>query len=460
MPKSNGKAARTASDTATSSFSKKTILESKKAKAKAHAQSTSAPTSTRLYSSFLPIPLVLPSPVPIASTSSSSSSSSWSSSTKEDKHYIYVRPHANSTNASRSAKAKRQFGVQPSMTTDDGQSEQQRQLPENRTLFVVNLPVDSSERDLRSVFSKWGVVESIKFGGKEVDVLEQAVKGLPVEEEEDEDEDDENEEDEDEDEDENQEEGEEDGADAADENDPYASATFQGDIPVKLSKAQKRNIRRKGKNNLPPSVPDVIPLPPLDPRSVPIGVSGVKSAHVVFLDPVSVTRLMSSSSSPITPVSLLKNYPSEPTGLNYYTSLYKSLRPDLLSVKSFADSSMARFDHLHSLLLTSRAKAQGAGALVDEDGFTVVVRSGNYGRAGARGDALGMGSKGVGVASRGFDKKLQDKKKGKGAMELEGFYKFQRTDRKRQELADLRAKFESDKAKVEELKKSRRYKPY
>ncbi|WVQ95110.1 hypothetical protein IAU59_002204 [Kwoniella sp. CBS 9459] len=432
MPKTNGKPAPSLA-----SSSKKAVRA--KAQTKADDASTSGP---KLYSSFLPIPLILPSPTPIASSSSSSSAKT----SKEVKHYIYVRAHTGQANNSNTPK-------RPDDIAND--QSQLQSLPDKRTLFVVNLPVDSSERDLRSVFSKWGVVESIRFGGKEVDALEQAVKGLPVEEEEEEDDDDEESDEEDE-EDEEQAGGDDENDD---DDDPYAGATFQGDIPVKLSKAQKRNIRRKGKNALPPSVPDVIPLPPLDPRTVPLGVSGMKSAHVVFLDPVSITRLMASSSV-VAPVSLLKNYPSEPTGLSYYTSLYRSLRPDFLSVKTFADSSMARFDHLHSLLLTSRAKAQGAGALVDEDGFTVVVRSGNYGRAGARGDALGMGSKGVGVASRGFDKKLKDKKKGKGAMELEGFYKFQRTDRKRQELADLRSRFESDKAKVEELKKSRRYKPY
>lgn len=93
---------------------------------------------------------------------------------------------------------------------------------------------------------------------------------------------------------------------------------------------------------------------------------------------------------------------------------------------------MARFDHLHSLLLSSRAKEQGAGALVDEDGFTVVVRSGKYGRAGARGDGFGKG--GVGVATRGFEKKKQGKG-GKGSQALPNFYKFQTLDRKRQGMS-------------------------
>jgi hypothetical protein len=92
---------------------------------------------------------------------------------------------------------------------------------------------------------------------------------------------------------------------------------------------------------------------------------------------------------------------------------------------------MERYDHLHSLLLSSRARQAGAGALVDEDGFTVVIRGGRYGRTGGRGD--GEGKMGVGVARRGFEKEVAaGKKKGKGAGELVDFYKFQHVDRKRQ----------------------------
>ena len=118
---------------------------------------------------------------------------------------------------------------------------------------------------------------------------------------------------------------------------------------------------------------------------------------------------------------------------------------------------------------------------MDEDGFTVVVRGGRYGRTGGRGD-LGSGSVGVGVAARGTAPKVL---KG-GAAEMNDFYKFQKVDRKRKgeffpletvsllaistcgnwsltltlELADLRKKFDQDKAKVEELKRSKRFKPY
>ncbi|WWC63476.1 uncharacterized protein I303_106079 [Kwoniella dejecticola CBS 10117] len=384
-------------------------------------QSTASSSSRgqpRLYSSFLPIPLILPTSLPIASSSSSKAITSV-------RHYIYARPHT----------------AKPSLSGSSND------LPEGRTLFVTNLPIDAGVQDLRSIFGKWGVVEDVRIGASDVNVLEQAVKGLPVEESDNEDDksaagDDE----EGSEQDENEEEGQED--------EGKAEPRFQGDIPVRLTKNQRRNARKRAKNALPPSVPEIIPLPSLNPRSTEMGHSGSRSCHVIFLDGISITRLMSSSAETIT----LKNYPSEPVGLDYYTRLHQSLRPDWESVKDYADSSMARFDHLHGLLLSSRAKQQGSGALVDEDGFTVVVRSGRYGRAGARGDGFGKG--GVGVASTGFAKKMQDKKKGKGAGELKDFYKFQRNERKRQELADLRSKFESDKQKVEELKKSRRFKPY
>ncbi|WVQ79730.1 hypothetical protein IAT38_001830 [Cryptococcus sp. DSM 104549] len=391
-----------------------------KTKKSSKASSSSKSSVPKLYSNFLPLPLLLPSPTPVPSSSSKPLT--------QVEHFIYCRSHQ--------GKFK---GKSAGAGATDGEGE----LPEGRTVFVVNLPVDITERDLRTVFGKWGVVEDVRIAGKDGgDVLEGAVKGLPVEEDE-ESSDDDDEEDEEE-------------AEVEDEEEEVAraEATFKGD--GLLSKKQRKALRRKNAA-LPASVPTITPLPALSPRSTPFTQSGLSSAHLIFLDPISLSRLFSSSSASTAPIPLPK-YASEPTGLAYYTLRHSALRPPLSAVKAFSDSSMARFDHLHSLLLASRAREQGAGALVDEDGFTVVVRSGRYGRAGGRGD--GTGNQGVGVATRGFEKKKEGKKKSLGASELPNFYKFQTMDRKRQELAELRSKFEQDKAKVEELKKSRRYKPY
>ncbi|RSH82276.1 Ribosomal RNA-processing protein 7 [Saitozyma podzolica] len=346
-------------------------------------KSASAPTKAgQLYSNFLPIPLLLSSPTPIPSSSS--------------KPLTTIGHHV------------------PREDTVRGES-----------------PGGPGSAGGEGTICEMGVVESVEIGSGSGsgggDVLEQAVKGLPL------DEDSEDDEDEDE---------EEEGKDGEQDGEPRAEPRFMGTGEAILPRAKRS---RKKKDSLPASVPDVIPLPPTDPRSTPLGPSGLRTAHITYLDAVSVSRALSYTGGPI---SLSTTSAIEPIGLEYYLSLHSALRPSLAAVKEFADSSMARFDHLHSLLLSSRAKQAGAGALVDEDGFTVVRD--------------GKGAMGVGVAKRGFEKELANKKKSKaaGSGELVDFYKFQKVDRKRQELADLRAKFEEDKKKVDEMRRTKRFKPY
>jgi len=320
----------------------------------------------KLYSSFLPLQLAIPSALPITSSSSAASSSSHTS------HTIFIRPHKANT---------------------DGEAD-------GRKLFVANLPVDITERDLRVIFGRWGVIEEIEFtGGGDTDALEKAVIADMA--------------------DEPMSSDDEAAGETAEQEDEGARAepTFTGDGQPKLSR--KNRPRRKAA--LPVSVPEVTPFPPTNPRSTPYAPAGSRCAHVTYLDALPVTRAMAHTGT----ISLDKYNAAESSGLQYYLDLYSSLRPNLASVKAFADSSMARFDHLQSMLLSSRAKKQGAGALVDEDGFTVVVRGGRYGRTGGRGKGVAA----VGVASRGF--KGDEKPKGKGAGELRDFYRFQQVDRKK-----------------------------
>jgi ribosomal RNA-processing protein 7 len=118
-------------------------------------------------------------------------------------------------------------------------------------------------------------------------------------------------------------------------------------------------------------------------------------------------------------------------------------------------------------------------AIVDEDGFTLVVRGGAYGQS--------VGG-GVAVASKPFKKGGEEGgrgrrgKKKKEPKEKEKFYAFQVhekkrdgelliifsfllcavTDliRKRVELIKLKRDWESDKAKVNKLRQERKFKPY
>ncbi len=340
-------------------------------------------TEPKLYSSFLPIPLRLPTPVPIPSSSSKP--------LDHVTHHLYIRPDR--------PKDRKESSIdQDPDSTSDG-----------RTMFAVNLPVDMTERDLRVLSGRWGVIETIGIGGGHsgANVLEDAVRGLPA------DSDDEDE------------------AEEPKSGDDQVEPESSGVEPRFLGTGEPRLPRSKRprrKTQLPPSVPEIIPLPPLDPRQTTYGPSGARSAYITFIDPISVSRAMSYSGEAIT-IPRYGEHPSNPTGLAYYTRLNSSLRPSLASVKEHADSAMARHDYLHSLLLSSRARKQGAGALVDEDGFTVVVRGGKYGRTG------GSGALGVGVATKkDVDKAgaAGKKKTGVGAAELTDFYRFQKVDRKRE----------------------------
>jgi ribosomal RNA-processing protein 7 len=358
------------------------LVTSKTAKASGKASSSalkaaSAPeTSTKskskssveLYSSFNPIPISIPSPIPIPSSSKRPLTSTT--------HYIHVRPH------------------KPSSTSASPEEE--------RTVFATNLPVDITERDLRLIFGKWGVVESVSLGREQAgDVLEKAVKGSLEEE--------------DSDLSDNEEEEEEEEEEGGEKKEPQ----FIHNGQTGLTKSQKRRAKRN--KGLPPSIPTVTPLPALTPRTY--GPSGSHIAYITFLDTQSLSSVMSYSGQAI---SLPKYGNDLPTGIEYYKSLQSTSRPSHEAIKVFADTSMERYDRLHSLLLSSRARQKGAGALVDEDGFTVVVRGGRYGRTGGRGDE-GKKSLGVGVAKRGLGPK---EAKG-GAAALTDFYKFQKVDRKR-----------------------------
>ena len=118
---------------------------------------------------------------------------------------------------------------------------------------------------------------------------------------------------------------------------------------------------------------------------------------------------------------------------------------------------------------------------VDEDGFTLVTRGGAYGKT--LGGGVGVASKrfmqdqAVDGAGAGATGKRHRKKKEK--KEKEAFYAFQVHEKKRNgeyravvvrlerlslsfvaEIIDLKKKFEEDKAKIEKLKQSRKFKPY
>jgi len=309
-------------------------------------------------------------------------------------HYLYARPHASSKSDSRNV------------------------LPEGRTLFLVNLPPDTTDRELVLFFKHSGTVEKVIF---DFDVKE------PQHEDTDSDEEDES-------------------MDEAD------NGTEE--------KPKKRRKTQKDKS----MAPALIHLPATPCRRLRKTGS---SAYVIFLDSSSLERALASTSKPRTwPTSS-----EEPSGLAHYRALYDSLRPPLDAVRAFADSSIEVYEY-EQAKKKQISKYRKGEAIVDADGFTLVTRGGAYGKT------LGGG---VAVASKRFQRSGQaarNRTNKKEKKEKEGFYAFQKAEKQRSGLyfsvkiqftllmtfslglIELKRKWEEDKAKVEKLKASRRFKPY
>ena len=118
-----------------------------------------------------------------------------------------------------------------------------------------------------------------------------------------------------------------------------------------------------------------------------------------------------------------------------------------------------------------KSKYRKGEAIVDEDGFTLVTRGGAYGKT--------LGGE-VAVASKKFQDGGGKRHRTKKNKEKEGFYAFQKAEKQRKgafvhnffvllplkrlmdlsELMDLKKKWEEDKARIEQLKASRTFKPY
>lgn len=263
-------------------------------------------------------------------------------------HFIYARAH-----------------TPPKSKT----SKSKNVLPEGRTLFLVNVPPDATERELTQLFKDCGTVERVLFDFNSADAPEEY---------------------------------------ASDSDDEMIEAAEESDTEARPRKKRKLQTSE-------PKPPKVIPLP--SPSLRTLRKTG-SCAHLIFLDSSSLAKALSPPTSP-------KPWPSseEPRGLSHYMAKYDNERPPLDTIKAHADSFMECFEFDLSKS-KQEAKYRKGEAIVDEDGFTLVTRGGAYGQT------LGGG---VGVASKKFmltgqigGRKKKDKKKEKDA-----FYAFQKAEKQR-----------------------------
>lgn len=269
-------------------------------------------------------------------------------------HIIYARPH----NGSSKTRTKKGF-------------------PNGRTLFLVNVPPDATEREIILLFKHAGTVEKVVFDD-----------------------------------------------DIEDQIDSDSDSEMEDVVEEEgIADDQPRKRRKVSKDDQGP--PAVTPLP--QPSLRILRKTG-GCAHVIFLDSSSLDRALSTSTPPKP-----RPWPrssDEPSGLAHYTALYDSLRPPLDVIREHADTYMELFEYEQAKKKQKASHRKGE-AVVDEDGFTLVTRGGAYGKT------LGGG---VGVASKKFDRSGSQSartRKKKEKKEKEGFYAFQKAEKQRKGMCAL-----------------------
>jgi ribosomal RNA-processing protein 7 len=268
--------------------------------------------------------------------------------------------------------------------------------PEDRTIFMVNVPPDATEREILLLFKSCGTVEEVAFDA------DGPTKDADVD-------------------------------DNTDSDSDAESDTTPSRFPARKQRKSIASSPTTDPSTSRGQRPKVTPLPVVPLRS--LRRTG-HTAHIRFLDASSCTRALALAHPGSKPVLWPTTGDTECLrGLAHYITRYESARPSLDAVRAHADSAIARFDFdlaERKAALRRESKYKKGEAIVDEDGFTLVVRGGAYGQA--------VGG-GVGVASRKFmDEHAKGthgkeskgrRKRHKEGKEKAAFYAFQIHEKKR-----------------------------
>ena len=298
-------------------------------------------------------------------------------------------------------------------------------LPGGRTLFLVNVPPDATERQLLLFFDYAGTVERVEFhGDSTTDVPEEDVSVSSSE-----------------------------------------DSEAEQDMEEGNDISQPRKKRKTSKQDHKKRPPEVVPLPTVPLRT--LRRSG-QNCHVVFLDPSSAESALASSH-----IQKPRPWPSDPevpTGLSHYLAQYDAIRPPLDIIREHARTAVDLYDY-QKQKDKQKSKYKKGEAIVDEDGFTLVTRGGAYGKTLGGGVAV-ADKKFVAEVSKGKRAKKKEKR------EKETFYAFQVHEKRRQgaryagvlllrftltpssATLDLQAKFKQDVEKIAAQKAKRRFRPY
>lgn len=165
---------------------------------------------------------------------------------------------------------------------------------------------------------------------------------------------------------------------------------------------------------------------------------GVRSARIEFHDALSVQNILSADKS-LNEMQQQNLEVSRKLSLSKILAAFGAKKPDQEQLKLDTDAAMAQFEDKEMAEASRRANLRDGGT--DEDGFIEVVYKRKQ-RDGA-GNDFGDGKR----------------RKKKQPLELKNFYRHQIREAKQEQLKKLRARFEDDKARIEKMKRIRKFRP-
>ncbi|KAI1318274.1 Ribosomal RNA-processing protein 7 [Mortierella claussenii] len=344
--------------------------------------------------------------------SSEDSSSSGSSSTLDQIANFYILPvHMPNITCSPSSSSSSYNNVLHYLYFKKHESpKQDTKSPKDRTLFVLNVPVDATESHLRELFKPYGRVASIHFLNRIRDNSHLTKEEREQQEE-------------------------------LERLEQEAAVLEEAQSQSSSSNNGKSKGKKGSKNQQQPSSTATTSEQHESRRIV---LATGSQAYVVFLEEQELTKALSMKRKRRSWIGD-DNSKLTSLGISKWMNDYHRMRPDHTTLQAQVDDYMDKFER-------SEYEAQQAALarlnVMDDDGFTLVTRAGNKGH-----NTDGVIK--VQAAKVEDVKNLKPKKK-----ELQDFYRFQMREAKRDKLVELRRKFEEDKIRIEALKVNRRFRPY
>ncbi|KAJ2401645.1 hypothetical protein GGI23_001263 [Coemansia sp. RSA 2559] len=279
--------------------------------------------------------------------------------------------------------------------------------PMSRTLYMYNLPADTTERDIRRLFQGVARIARVIFH----DVVGQdAIKANAV-------------------------------------NGKMTSelATAMAGAADAQTKGQKKKKQQQQQQKGDEDEDEIKPVP-----RTHLLRSGA-SAHIVLLEDEEMAKVLTMKAGtvwewPSRDADGVKN-PLEYCGISRYIYEHRAAQPPTDVLKAEVDSYMAKFEEAQyerERMLTQEQNVP------DADGFVTVIRRG-------RNTRNNDGSAFVTAASVDEAREAGRKKKD---VAFGNMYRFQMRERKNDQLLELRKKFEEDKEKIARMRQSRLFRPY